>query len=216
MKSQNITDSNIKRFNESAQTWDDEPRRVLMAQKVAAAIKNDISITNRMEALEFGCGTGLVTMGLAPFLKSITAVDTSEQMLDVLKQKIQKNSTENIFPLQTDVLKDGLPNNLYDLIYCSMTLHHIHETDSLIKLFSEHLKAGGFLAIADLAKEDGSFHDDNAGVAHHGFTYSELETLFEKNGLSNIKAVTVHTIKKEKDSGEIKEYPVFLIQGKKV
>ena len=215
MKSQNITDSNIQRFNESAQTWDDEPRRVLMAQKVAAAIKKEIPITNRMKALEFGCGTGLVTMELVPFLKSITAVDTSEQMLDILKQKIQKSRTKNISPLLTDVLKDGLPNCSYDLIYCSMTLHHIRETDSLIKLFSERLKAGGTLAIADLEKEDGSFHDDNAGVAHHGFTYFELETLFENNGLSNIKAVTVHTIKKEKNNGEVKEYPVFLMQGKK-
>ena len=49
-----------------------------------------------MDALDFGCGTGLVTLQLQPFLHSITGVDGSQGMIDILKQKIEKKNLTNV------------------------------------------------------------------------------------------------------------------------
>jgi len=48
--------------------------------------------------------------------------------------------------------------NKYDLIINAMAMHHVEDTDNMLSAFSAHLKTGAKIALADLDKEDGSFH----------------------------------------------------------
>ena len=41
--------------------------------------------------LEIGCGTGNATIPLAGYVKKITAIDTSREMLDKAKEKMEKS-----------------------------------------------------------------------------------------------------------------------------
>ena len=76
----------------------------------------------------------------------------------------------------------------------------------LIKEFKSHLHKGGAVCIADLEREDGSFHTHgNEGVEHFGFEPKELISLFEKEGFKLICHKRVFIIKKAK------EYPIFLV-----
>ncbi|MEO6778240.1 MAG: methyltransferase domain-containing protein, partial [Gemmatimonadaceae bacterium] len=84
---QNIKQANVERFNTIASEWDSNPGRVLMAQTVAQAMRAALSPTGEERALEFGAGTGLVTLLMAPSLAHVTALDSSQGMLDVLRQK---------------------------------------------------------------------------------------------------------------------------------
>ncbi|MEZ4549906.1 MAG: methyltransferase domain-containing protein [Desulfobacterales bacterium] len=84
-------------FNASATKWD-KPMRVALAQAVAESIKNNVNLSATMNAMEFGCGTGLISMRLALMLKSVLAVDMSENMLAALQEKITENQVQNIIP----------------------------------------------------------------------------------------------------------------------
>jgi hypothetical protein len=55
-------------FDIVADTWDEEPRRVKLAEEVTAAIRREVSLTCEMEALDYGCGSGLVShlYGISP------------------------------------------------------------------------------------------------------------------------------------------------------
>ena len=55
-----------------------------------------------------------------------------------------------------------------DLIVSAMTLHHIAEISTLLCSLSRWLRSGGYLALADLDTEDGSFHQDLTDVHHFG------------------------------------------------
>ena len=46
--------------------------------------------------LEIGCGTGNATIPLAAYVKEITAIDTSREMLDKAKEKAEKKGKTNI------------------------------------------------------------------------------------------------------------------------
>ena len=93
-----------------------------------------------------------------------------------------------------------------------MAMHHVQDTARLIQRFSEHLNTGGLIALADLDKEDGSFHPaDTEGVFHQGFERTELQTMLEKQGFGEINFLTAHTINKEE-----KSFPVFLLTAKKL
>jgi len=73
------------------------------------------------------------------------------------------------------------------------------------------LKPGGWLALADLASEDGSFHEDHTGVFHHGFAPEFFHREFIRNSLTEVRVVTAATV--DKSAGRV--YPVLLALGRK-
>ncbi|MFW5841541.1 MAG: class I SAM-dependent methyltransferase, partial [Planctomycetota bacterium] len=76
------------------------------------------------------------------------------------------------------------------------------------------LSPGGWLAVADLVAEDGSFHADQV-VPHHGFDPELLVGLLAEAGMKNVSARIVHEIVKPGGEGLPRAYPVFLITGQK-
>ena len=63
------------RFDKAAADWDKKQRRVELAKAIAAGISTPLPLHKEMQALEYGCGTGLVGLALAPRLGSLIAVD---------------------------------------------------------------------------------------------------------------------------------------------
>jgi predicted methyltransferase len=92
-----------------------------------------------------------------------------------------------------------------------MTLHHIPDFETLLHRFFGTLKPGGYLALADLVCEDGSFHEDSSGVAHHGINPETVRAILQKNGGLDIGVKEIHNIEKQPENdGKQRKYPVFL------
>lgn len=192
-------------FNKAAYTWDEEPRRVKLAGEIASEIKAKVPLSADWDAMEIGCGTGLVTLDLAPHLRCITGIDSSCAMLDKLAEKVKATKTKNIKTALRDLEAGEMPTGSFHLIYSAMTLHHIKEPAKLLSSLTSNLYPGGWIAMADLAAEDGSFHNDPTGVFHHGFSEQELTKLLESAGYCNISVSSVSTLNK----GE-RNYPVLI------
>jgi ubiquinone/menaquinone biosynthesis C-methylase UbiE len=201
-------------FDQVASSWDEEPRRVKLAGNVAAAIIDTVHPDQVMDALDFGCGTGLVTLRLRPWVRSIVGVDSSQGMLSVLERKVRERGMTNVETILCDVEKGERPGGRFHLIVSSMTLHHLPEPKRLFTLFHELLLPGGMLGIADLDAEDGSFHEDPAGVHHHGFDREQIMALLSESGFVDCGAKTADVIVK---GAEVvaREYPVFLITARR-
>jgi hypothetical protein len=92
-----------------------------------------------------------------------------------------------------------------------MAMHHVEDTRELFRTFYAHLKRDGFIAIADLEAEDGSFHTHgNDGVYHFGFDRNTLREIIEKAGFSNVRFHQAFTVKKEE-----RDYPIFVVTASK-
>ncbi|MEI6652313.1 MAG: class I SAM-dependent methyltransferase [Chlorobiaceae bacterium] len=201
------------KFNREASKWDENPQRRALTLGVAHAIIATIKPKKHMNALEFGCGTGLVTLEIAPLVKTLSAVDTSIEMLAVLQDKIKASGRNNIETRSLNLASasDGdFSEKSFDLIYSSMTLHHIDDTAGFLKRISRLLSPDGILAVADLDLEDGLFHDDPLEKVHPGFDRGELAALFYDAGLQVLSFETIYTINKTTRSGATEAYPVFL------
>lgn len=201
-------------FDLKAATWDEEPRRVELARRVAAAIIEAARPSGEMDAIDFGCGTGLLTLLLQPHLRSITGVDSSRGMLDVLERKVRELGLANVRTLFCDLEKNDRPAGEYHLIASSMTLHHVAEIGPLLRLFHELLLPGGTICLADLDKEDGTFHDDPTGVHHNGFERTLVRGMLAEAGFSEIRDTTATVIRKGSPDNS-RDYPVFLISARK-
>ena len=145
-------------FDKKAKTWDEDPQIVLRAQKVAAHIRKGVPLNPDMSALEYGCGTGLLSFALKDDLRRISLADSSQEMLRVLNEKIQRAQIKNMFPMYLNLVGGDVCLQKFDLIYSLMVLHHVKDTRKILVSLRDLLHEGGFLCIADLDKENGSFH----------------------------------------------------------
>jgi 2-polyprenyl-3-methyl-5-hydroxy-6-metoxy-1,4-benzoquinol methylase len=209
------TDS-AARFNEAAQTWDDKPARVELAAAVATAIADAVPLRPEMCIMDFGCGTGLISRALAPKVALVTAADTSIEMLMVLKTKARAAGLTRIHPFLLDAGYQAPPGTAYDAIVSSMVLHHIEDIPNLTRHLAQWCCPGGYVALADLEPEDGTFHRDARDVAHHGIDPAELSAQLETVGFTTESIQTVHTIQRPPAEGaDPRDYPVFLLVARK-
>lgn len=196
--------SETERFDQAAATWDLEDRRVLIARGVVDTIAARVPLSKELRVLDFGCGTGLVTLALAPLVGAITGADTSHGMLSTLTDKARSQEIPvHLRHLGAEGQADlGGP---YDLIVSSMTLHHVADVPGLFLRFARHLRAEGRVALADLEAEDGSFHEDATGVHHQGFSREQVQAWLEAAGFQGIQLETATVTAK---GG--RNYPIFL------
>ena len=122
-------------FDERAREWD-TPARIERARQVADAIRRIVPLSKRMTAMEYGCGTGLLTFSLLDDLGRTFLADNSAGMLAVLEEKIAASGRADLTPLCLDLINDPLPGERFDLIYTLLVLHHIPETDLVLERFA--------------------------------------------------------------------------------
>jgi len=195
-------------FKEKAGDWDANQMRLQLSSAIGTSILNTVPLTEHMAVMDFGAGTGLLTSLIAPRVKQIAAVDTSASMLDKLVAKPEFQG--KVTAICQDITAQPLEQR-FDLIISAMAMHHVEDTRELFTAFAEHLQPGGRIALADLDKEDGTFHPaDVEGVFHHGFARDELQALIEDQGFVDIRFETAHTVDKEG-----RHYPIFLVTATK-
>lgn len=194
-------------FKDKAGDWDKGNIQVNGARKIADAISKTITLTKEMEVLDFGVGTGLLGFEIAKSVKKVYGVDMSPSMLKKLEEK---NTPElHIEAVCQDIVKEPL-TQVFDGLVSSMTLHHVENLENFFSSIHKNIKSGGFIAIADLESEDGSFHSDNTGVYHLGFDKKELCSVVEKSGFSDVTFTNINTINKAE-----KSFGVFLLTATK-
>jgi ubiquinone/menaquinone biosynthesis C-methylase UbiE len=205
----------MSRFDHVAASWDDDPVRRERAQILAEELIPLIRANGLKTGLDFGGGTGLVSFFLLEELEQIDVVDLSEGMIDQTRKKIHAWEVHNIRAFAADLTAVEWPYR-YDCIYTLLTLHHIHDVDGILQRLYDLLLPGGFLCIADLDKEDGSFHSEHPDFdGHNGFDQQELARKMEAAGFTNVGSHIFYTLKKELEDGTSRDYPLFLMFGER-
>ncbi len=201
------------RFDDKAAEWDANPARVALARAVVEAIRAAVPLRPDMAAMDFGAGTRLVTLGLLPEVGEVTALDSSAEMLRVLEEKVKALGVANLHTLQCDLAQTALPVSRFDLIVSSMVLHHLPDVPLVLKRLRPALRPGGWIALADLDAEDGTFHVDPTGIYHHGFERTTVCRWLEESGFTDVALREAFCITRPGSDGVLRTYPVFLVTG---
>ena len=195
-------------FEEKAKEWDANEMIKALSSAVGASILKQVNLDPSMHVMDFGAGTGLITSQVAAQVKKVTAVDVSQAMLDKLSAKQDLNG--KVETLCQDIIEQPIEKT-FDLIVSAMAMHHVQDTETMVRRFAEHLKPGAQIALADLDAEDGTFHPEGTeGVFHEGFAREAFQKVLEDNGFTSVNFLTAHTIQKEE-----RAYSVFLAVAKK-
>lgn len=169
-------------FNHKAETFD-SPKNIFLANLVCRAVEKQIDLLSDKEILDFGGGTGLLSLPLVKQAKFVTLVDISEKMLEQARLKAEQQDIKNIQFLEQDLLKNPLEQE-FDLIVVCRVLHHMPDLDVALSLFHQHLKEDGQLLLADFTKTKAN---------HHGFELVELENKLAQFGFSRIDSQILYS-----------------------
>jgi 2-polyprenyl-3-methyl-5-hydroxy-6-metoxy-1,4-benzoquinol methylase len=169
-------------FDARARTWDTDDKRY-RASRVADRLRAVVNLDRVDRALEYGCGTGLLSFEMKNELAEVVLADTSQGMLEVAQQKITDTGTTHFSVQRLDLGAGDSPGRPFDLIFTLLTLHHIPDTAGILRAFHDCLNSGGHLVIVDLEAEDGSFHGPDVDV-HHGFKRNDLTRQLAQAGFT--------------------------------
>jgi len=201
-------------FDMYADEWDTEAR-VKRAKCISDEIGRVLTREKYETAMEFGCGTGLISFNLLDRFEKATLVDSSTGMIDVLHKKILKYNVDNIEPLHVDVTSQGIQNRTFDAIYSSLVLHHIVGIEDILREFYNLLNEDGELCIVDIDEEDGRFHRKYPEFdGHNGFNHDELRGILESLGYKDIEIRTFYNGEKTFE-GEKIDYSLFVLRAQK-
>ena len=131
-----------------------------------------------------------------------------------LNEKLKALRIANVQTMLSEIGKTPLPAAEFDLIVSSMVLHHIPDVSQTFRRLRPCLRPGGWIALADLDSEDGTFHSDSTGIFHHGFDRGEICRWLQAAGFMDTTAHEAHRIVRPSADGQTRRYPVFLITGR--
>ncbi len=139
-------------------------------------------------------------------------MDNSTEMVKVMREKINSSKINNLRVLNFDLEHYNYECLTFDIIFTQMVLHHVTDISSVIRKFGELLNPGGFLAIADLYEEDGSFHGEGF-TGHKGFNPENISEILRTDHFINISYSKCYTISKKISDTVTHDFDVFLLVG---
>jgi ubiquinone/menaquinone biosynthesis C-methylase UbiE len=202
----------MSEFDEKARGWDKDPERVRRAEAVAEAVLERVRPSTDARVFDFGCGTGLLGFALLPHVGHVTFADDSEGMLAIVREKIEERAAENAEAMLLDLTTDPPPDRRFDLVVSLMALHHIKDTDMILRRLHTLCGAGGRLCLVDLDREDGSFHDSGF-TGHHGFDRENLAGAARRAGFHPVSIEDVFEIVRKEADGSVRRFPLFLMNA---
>jgi ubiquinone/menaquinone biosynthesis C-methylase UbiE len=200
----------MNEFDIKAAEWDKNPMHWDRSEAIANEIKELIPLRKDMRALEYGAGTGITSFLLKESLRQIILMDNSTEMVRIMNEKIKTTGVKNMKALNFDLEHRDYKEGTFDLIFTQMVLHHVNDVETIIQRFSKLLNPDGYLAIADLLEEDGSFHGEGFS-GHKGFNIDWLSHILRNNRLRNISHKTCFVIDRKISESETKKFDVFLL-----
>ena len=117
---------------------------------------NHLDLRPGMFVLDAGCGPGRLSIPIAKIIGpqgTLTAVDIQEGMLQLVRERAEKENITNIRYIQ-EMLGDGiLESNLYDRAVLITVLGEIPDQKKAIQEIYQAIKPGGILLIEETIRD---------------------------------------------------------------
>lgn len=183
----------INQFNQLASKYDTEKNKD-MAKRSIDAIRNVLDKKAAKKAIDFGCGTGNVGLGLLEDFESMLFVDASPAMIEQVEKKLADIDTKKASVLCLDIEKDSQLPYKADTIILSLVLHHISDSHELLAKLYDALNEDGQLLIIEMEKPE------TTSSGHgHGMDRGVLTADLSEIGFQNIQSDIFYDAEKEND-----------------
>jgi ArsR family transcriptional regulator len=130
---------------------------------------------------DLGCGSGILSAQLAPFVKHIIGVDNSDPMLSAAQQR--NENVDNIELRKGELTALPIEDSSVDATLCVIVLSYIEDVEAAAQEMARVLKPGGRAVVVDLLAHNRDPFRRQMGQVHSGFTTDRIQEIFEQAGL---------------------------------
>jgi ArsR family transcriptional regulator len=141
------------------------------------------SLMPALDVVDFGCGTGVLSVELARWARHVTAIDRSSTALAKAKAEAARQGLTNITFLEADLHALPLPSARIDLVVVSQSLHHVDSIEHVLAEGARLLKPGGKMVVLELAPHGEDWVRARLGHQHLGFEPDEVREAMRAVGL---------------------------------
>lgn len=166
------------------------------------------SLLPPLNVVDFGCGTGVLSVAMAKWARSVVAIDHNADVLEQAKERAKAAKAKNITFLREDLHELSLPSGKKDLVVLSQSLHHTDRPDAVLKEAARLLEPGGKIIVLELMPHEEKWVRERLGHRHLGFEPDALEAELARLRFRNI---TRETHARNGDT----TFRVFLLTGEK-
>lgn len=161
-----------------------------------------------LEVVDFGCGTGVMTVELARWAKRVTAIDKSPSALEQAQARVQREQVSNVTFLGADLHELPLGAGKKDLVVASQSLHHVENPAAVLGEAARILKPGGRIVVLELMPHEEQWVRERLGHVHLGLEPDALQKQLAAAGFKQLE-FTPHS----RDGAS--PFRVFLVTGVK-
>ena len=157
-------------WDELAKNWDRADGIQFYAEQAFSSLVRHVDLCGKKwksrRVLDFGCGTGLLTEKMAPLVGEILAIDTSQNMIDVLRGKEIQNVTAICADIDDPSVSSATWCSGFDLIVASSVCGFLPSYEATLAVLSRTLSATGLFVQWDWL----SSGDDESGLTMDGIS----------------------------------------------
>ncbi len=156
---------------------------------------------------DLGCGTGQVSVALAPFVARVVAVDSSAAMLQAARKRLR--GLDNIDLRRGDLEALPIDDEWLDAATLMLVLHHVPEPEHALAEVARVLKPGGRVLVVDMLAHDRESYRQQMGHVWLGFAEDQTQRMLDASGFEDIRIVPLASDVKAKGPG------LFVATGQK-
>ncbi len=149
-KSEKFWDKRAVKYDKDEKDW---------SQTYNKAVENTKKYLNNDDTLlDFGCGSGILTLRFTDLVKEIHAIDISSKIIEAAKERAKGNNIENISYVQTTIFDERYKKESFNVVLAYNILHLVEDIQRTIQRIYEILKPGGmFISETVCLREKKSF-----------------------------------------------------------
>jgi ArsR family transcriptional regulator len=148
---------------------------------------------------DLGCGTGTVSVALAPFVARVVAVDSSAAMVQAAKKRLQ--GFDNVDLRRGELEALPIDDARLDAATLMLVLHHVPEPERALGEVSRVLKPGGRVVLVDMLPHDRDSYRQQMGHVWLGFGDEHVQRLLTGTGFKDVRIVSLPPDAKAKGPG---------------
>lgn len=201
-------------FDKIAARWDGV-RQQFFSERVREKALDLAGVHPGQIAADVGAGSGFITEELLAQGLRVIAVDQSQDMLDVIRQKFAESGLVDLRPGEADKLP--IDDDSVDFAFANMYLHHVEVPATAISEMSRVLKPGGKLVITDLDEHQHKFLAEEQHDRWLGFKREDVKRWLQAADLRDVRVECLNETCSS-DSSEGKEtanVSIFVAVGRK-
>lgn len=162
---------------------------------------------------DLGCGTGLISAELAPFVQRVIGVDSSTEMLEAARSRCA--AFDNVEFRRGSLENAPFDPKSLDAAVLFLTLQYLADPASVLEQVSNALRPGAPILVVDVDEHRDDAFRESMGHVWNGFARERLEQAMEGAGLQPTRWLALPANATEDSSSDIRAPALFVATARR-